>query len=137
MHSLSVPARSDLTIPAEDDPVATVDAWIKEKITRWSDAGIDTNRIIIDPGVGFGKNSLQSLKLLQNAAEFRRHGLRVLIGHSRKSFMKTFSQPDTTDRDLVTIGASLHLCQQGVDIIRVHNLSAHLAAYRGWSHLAG
>jgi len=63
--------------------------------------------------------------------------LRLLIGHSRKSYMKTFSTNDIQERDLTTIGASMQLCQQGVDIIRVHNIADHIAAYRGWSHLNG
>ena len=61
----------------------------------------------------------------------------MLVGHSRKSFMKGFSGTDEADNDLATLGASLHLCAQGVDIIRVHNVPLHAAAYRGWSHLAG
>ena len=63
------------------------------------------------------------------------------MGHSRKSFMKSFSTEDETGNDLatdlITLGASLNLCAQGVDIIRVHNVPLHTTAYRGWSHLAG
>ena len=96
-------------------------------------------RIIFDPGIGFGKNRLQSLRLLRRAGEFRSRGLRVLVGHSRKSFMKTFSgaSADETGNDLVTLGASLNLCAQGVDVIRVHDVPLHTTAWRGWSHLAG
>ena len=96
-----------------------------------------SGRIVFDPGIGFGKNRLQSLRLLRRAGEFRRQGLRVLVGHSRKSFMKNFSGKDEDGNDLTTLGASLHLCNQGVDIIRVHDVPLHATAYRGWSHLAG
>ena len=51
--------------------------------------------------------------------------------------MKSFSGKDRADDDLVTLGASLHLCTQGVDVIRVHNVPLHATAWRGWSHLAG
>jgi 2-amino-4-hydroxy-6-hydroxymethyldihydropteridine diphosphokinase/dihydropteroate synthase len=137
MHSLSVPASADITLPADKHPVDELRAWLDQRISEWDKAGISLNRIIFDIGIGFGKNSLQSLKLLQAASEFRRYGLRLLVGHSRKSFMRQFASANTHERDMVTIGAALHLCQQGVDIIRVHNVADHLAAYRGWSHLAG
>ena len=118
-------------------PFDAVEAWLLERMEVWDAEGLDLERIIFDPGIGFGKNRLQSLRLLRRVGEFRRHGLRVLVGHSRKSFMKSFTGGDESARDLATIGASLHLCAQGVDIIRVHDVPGHVAAYRGWSHLVG
>ncbi len=135
MHSVSVPADPKQILT--DDPVQEVTHWLESKLTEWSKAGISLDNIIFDPGVGFGKDPLQSIKLLQAASQFRQHGMRLLIGHSRKSFLKQFISDDIHDRDQATIGASMHLCQQGVDIIRVHNIADHITAYRGWSHLAG
>lgn len=137
MHHLTVPADRAETLPQDSDPCVEVEKWLTERIESWDKAGLDLNRIIFDPGIGFGKDGLQSLELLRNARRFRQHGLRVLIGHSRKSFMKTFSTLEESDKDLVTIGASLNLSQQGVDIIRVHNVPANVSAYRGWAHLVG
>jgi dihydropteroate synthase len=93
------------------------------------------NRIIFDPGIGFGKDALQSLELLRHAGQFRRHGLRVLIGHSRKSFLSRLVGDTLADKDLATLGASLELVSQRVDILRVHNVPMHVAGYRGWSHV--
>ncbi len=135
MHSVSVPA--DPTQLVQGEPVQEVCDWLELQLSKWSKSGIATDNIIFDPGVGFGKDPLQSLKLLQSVKQFRQYGLRLLIGHSRKSYMKTFSTNDIQERDLTTIGASMQLCQQGVDIIRVHNIADHIAAYRGWSHLNG
>jgi len=135
MHSVSVPADPNQLV--QDDPVREVCEWLESRLSEWSRIGIETNNIIFDPGVGFGKDPLQSLKLLQSAAQFRQYGVRLLIGHSRKSYMKTFTSNDIHERDQATIGASLQLCQQGVDIIRVHNIADHMSAYRGWSHLNG
>lgn len=137
MHSLTVPASAEVTIPADQHPVDALNHWLEQQLIRWDKSGIELHRVIFDIGIGFGKNSLQSLKLLQAAGEFRRYGLRLLVGHSRKSFMRQFASANTHERDMVTIGAAMHLCQQGVDIIRVHNVHDHIAAYRGWSHLAG
>ncbi len=135
MHHVSIPASRDRVLPPGCDPVATVEHWLMAQMESWDKAGLDLGRIVFDPGIGFGKDSLQSLKLLQQSARFRRHGLRVLVGHSRKSFMKDFSSPDVSDKDLTTLGGSLNLCAQGVDIIRIHNVPMHVSAYRGWVHL--
>ena len=137
MHHVTVPADPRATLPADRDPYEGVERWLLEQMEAWDAQGLDLGRIVFDPGIGFGKNRLQSLRLLRRAGEFRRHGLRVLVGHSRKSFMKSFSGDDGTGNDLVTLGASLNLCAQGVDVIRVHNVPLHTSAYRGWSHLAG
>ena len=137
MHHVTVPADPEATLPVDRHPYDGVEQWLRRRMEAWDAQGLDLGRIIFDPGIGFGKNRLQSLRLLRRAGEFRRHGLRVLVGHSRKSFMRSFAGKDDVDDDLTTLGASLHLCGQGVDIIRVHNVPLHATAWRGWSHLAG
>ena len=137
MHHVTVPADPKVTLPSDRDPYEAVEQWLLRQMEAWDAQGLDLGRIVFDPGIGFGKNRLQSLRLLRRAGELRRHGLRVLVGHSRKSFMRDFSEPGEADSDLVTLGASLHLCAQGVDIIRIHDVPLHAAAWRGWSHLAG
>ena len=137
MHHVTVPADPQATLPADRDPYEDVERWLLAQKEAWDAQGLDLGRIVFDPGIGFGKNRLQSLRLLRRAGEFRRHGLRVLVGHSRKSFMKSFSEGGGTGDDLATLGASLNLCAQGVDVIRVHDVPLHTSAYRGWSHLAG
>ena len=136
MHHVTVPADPRSTLPTDRDPYDAVEHWLAARMEAWDAQGLDLGRIVFDPGIGFGKNRLQSLRLLRRAGEFRRHGLRVLVGHSRKSFMRSFSVEDAAGDDLVTLGASLNLCAQGVDIIRVHDVPLHTTAYRGWSHLA-
>jgi len=133
MHNVGVPASPGRTIPADEDPVAAVERWLETRLEEWQRAGLDLGRIVFDPGIGFGKNPLQSLRLLRDVARFERYGLRCLVGHSRKSFMQKIAG-EGTDRDLFTIGVSLSLCAQSVEILRVHDIAAHAAAYRGWSH---
>jgi 2-amino-4-hydroxy-6-hydroxymethyldihydropteridine diphosphokinase/dihydropteroate synthase len=135
MHNLGVPADKARTLTADQDPTAAVERWLEQRIAEWERAGVDLGRILFDPGIGFGKNALQSLRLLRNIERFHRFGLRLLVGHSRKSFMHGATAADRFDRDLFTIGASLNLCRAGVDILRVHNVAAHAAAYRGWAHV--
>ena len=135
MHNLGVPADRARTLPADQDPIAAVERWLEERLTEWQRAGLDHARIVFDPGIGFGKNALQSLRILRDVRRFHRFGLRVLVGHSRKSFMHHVAATERGDRDLFTVGASLELCNAGVDILRVHDVAAHTAAYRGWSHV--
>lgn len=134
MHYLTVPVDPQIMLPPDCDPVAVVDAWMLARIDEWQQAGIDLANVVIDPGIGFGKSSLQSLQLLRHAGALRRHGLRVLVGHSRKSFLKDLVGLDPQARDYATLGASMQLCAQGVDIIRVHDAVGHVQAYRGWAH---
>ena len=135
MHNLSIPADPNVLLATDEDPQVQVERWLLNQIEQWTKAGIDLGRIYFDPGIGFGKNSLQSLNLLRRMEQFRRHGLRMLVGHSRKSFMSTFAPADAATRDLTTIGASLSLVEKAVDVIRVHNVPAHATAYLGWAHV--
>ena len=136
MHSLSLPVDLKRQLPEDGDCYHAVEQWLLERVECWNAAGLDLNRIVFDPGIGFGKNSLQSLQLLRRAGDFRQHGLRVLVGHSRKSFLKNLTGEDRAEKDLATLGASLQLCAQGVDILRVHDVPLHAAAFRGSSHLS-
>jgi dihydropteroate synthase len=136
MHNLGVPADKARTLRADQDPTEAVERWLEQRLTDWQQAGLDFSRIVFDPGIGFGKNALQSLRLMRNVQRFHRYALRLLVGHSRKSFMHHVATADRTDRDLFTIGVSLKLCDAGVDILRVHDVAAHAAAHRGWSHAA-
>ncbi|MGI9259261.1 MAG: dihydropteroate synthase [Gammaproteobacteria bacterium] len=132
MHSLGLPAARDHVLSSERDSFAQVDEWLISKLDAWESAGLDLDRIVFDPGIGFGKNSLQSMQLMARAGEFRRHGLRVLVGHSRKSYLNHLAA-DEEAKDLLTLGASLNLCRQSIDVIRVHNVPLHTAAFRGWN----
>lgn len=135
MHSLSLPADSQRTINIDDDPLYVIEHWLNERLGVWDKAGIDLHRVILDPGVGFGKNALQSLDILQRIDALDTHGMRLLVGHSRKSFMHGFAEADTQLRDMATVGASLSLAAHGVDILRVHDVAGHAAAWIGWAHL--
>jgi 2-amino-4-hydroxy-6-hydroxymethyldihydropteridine diphosphokinase/dihydropteroate synthase len=136
MHNLGVPADRAVTIPTDRDPVAAVAEWLEARLREWERAGLDLERIVFDPGIGFGKNPLQSLRLLRNVDALQRYGLRCLVGHSRKSFMQSFAGTDNATRDLVTVGASLSLASRGVELFRVHDVSAHAKAYLGAAHVA-
>jgi dihydropteroate synthase len=135
MHNQGLPADPARTLATDASAADQVEAWLDRQLDVWASAGIGLERIVFDPGIGFGKNPLQSLELMREIARFRRPGLRILIGHSRKSFMAAFANRERAERDLVTLGASLALAARGVDMLRVHNVEQHTAAWRGWMHL--
>ncbi len=136
MHSVTIPADPTAILPAGQSAISQLQDWINRKIDQWLDAGIDLNKVIFDPGIGFGKNAFQSIELLQGCMSFKQTGLRLLVGHSRKSFIGGFSDQPFANRDPETLGVSLALCQKGVDIIRVHDPVLHVRAWRAWSHVS-
>jgi dihydropteroate synthase len=135
MHNLGLPADPKITLDTARSAVEQVQEWLDRQIELWLRSELDLNRVVFDPGVGFGKNSLQSLELLKGVDRFRDCGFRVLIGHSRKSFLKSLAGDSVSDRDLATIGSSMALGNRSVDIFRVHNVPDHVAAYRGWAQM--
>lgn len=134
MHNLGVPADKARVLPLDQDPTALVQRWLEQRLDEWQRAGVDVGRLLFDPGIGFGKNALQSLRLLRDIERFHAYDLRLLVGHSRKSFMHHVTPASRPERDLFTIGVSLRLCARGVDVLRVHDVAAHATAYRGWAH---
>ncbi|MES3037343.1 MAG: dihydropteroate synthase [Bdellovibrionota bacterium] len=136
MHSLTVPADSQVNLPPETDPVSYLKIWCEEKLRTLDKAGVNLDRIIFDPGVGFGKTSAQTFTLLGRIDELLDLPVRILIGHSRKSFLKHLINTDAKDRDLESIGISLQLANSGVDILRVHEPQFHIRTYRAFQEVA-
>ena len=87
-HSLDVPVRPENVLT--EDPVAHLQDWLEKKLEIFEKNNIALDRIFFDPGIGFGKTPLQSLKILKDLKSFQSCPVRLLIGHSRKSFMKDF-----------------------------------------------
>ena len=135
MHSVTVPVDSKISLDPAADACTVFENWIREGQELWDAHGLDLHRIIVDPGIGFGKSSLQSLDLMRSTKRFRKLGHRLMVGHSRKRFLRSFSDHASADLDIETIGASLQMCSQSVDILRVHAAEAHTRAYLSWAHL--
>ena len=135
MHSLTVPVDPSQTLDPKRDTLVQIQDWLHQQMEDWTSNRLDLNQIIFDPGIGFGKTALQSLDLLRACQVLRAEGMRILIGHSRKSFMGGFSAAPFADRDLETIGVSMAVIEQGVDVIRVHDPVSHQRVYRAWAHV--
>lgn len=135
MHHTALPADPSNRIPPGANPVAVVRDWFKARQNLWAANGLDLERIIIDPGIGFGKAPAQSWQLLRNVSALNDLGHRVLIGHSRKGFLSDSKSGPASARDAETSAVSLGLLDQGVCVFRVHDVHGHQRAYRSWRRL--
>lgn len=94
-----------------------------EKIKLLTEEGISLNRIIVDPGIGFGKNTEQNFEIIKKIEQFKSLGVPILVGHSRKTFLqKTFETKDKAVLDEATNLVSGFLLSKGVNILRVHDV---------------
>lgn len=132
MHSLGAPADKSVTLPAGCDVVETLLEWAKKRIADLEQQGVSKNRIIFDPGVGFGKTAAQSLAIVRGINRFHALGLPLLVGHSRKSFLEQWA----ANRDDATLTASLYLAGQGTQYLRVHDVARHAAMLNVWEAIA-
>ncbi len=92
--------------------------------------GVDKERLIFDPGIGFGKYAYQDLALICNANRFKSLDLPLLVGHSRKSFHELITSKPASQRDLESAILSIELSKLGVDYLRVHNVEFHARALK-------
>ena len=97
--------------------------FLNKQIHNCKKNGIKKSRIIIDPGIGFGKTSRHNIQILQNLKMFKKLRCNILIGLSRKRFISDLSKKERPiDRIAGTIAANQYALDQGVDIIRVHDV---------------
>lgn len=118
--------------PRYDDVVGDIRRYLWERQQGLLQAGLDLERICLDPGIGFGKTHDHNLQLLRHIHQFQTLGSPLLVGHSRKGFIASVLADKEVERDSGTLGVSLYLAQQGVQIIRVHNIGLHTRAWRLW-----
>jgi dihydropteroate synthase len=110
--------------PRYDDVVEEVLAYLRFRRAALLAAGLAAERIALDPGIGFGKTHQHSLTLLAACRRFHELGQPVLVGHSRKGFIGKVLGDKQGDPTPGTIGVALSLAQQGVQILRLHDVAA-------------
>ncbi|GAB4193345.1 MAG: dihydropteroate synthase [Phycisphaeraceae bacterium] len=123
--------------PTYGDVVEEIRQFLLERAEAAVRAGIDRRRIVIDPGIGFGKTLEHNLALLRAVGRFVDTGYPLLIGASRKRFISAFgrgrgpddrSEPDVHDRLGGTCAVTTHCVQQGVQLLRVHDVAPNRQA---------
>lgn len=121
MHKQGTPATMQQS-PVYQDVLEEVGGFLRERIAVLEAAGIARQRIVIDPGFGFGKTVAHNLELLGQLASLRKLGVPILAGLSRKSMLGAITGRDVSDRVVASVTAALLAVQRGASIVRVHDV---------------
>ncbi|MFP6816160.1 MAG: dihydropteroate synthase [Pseudomonadales bacterium] len=135
MHMLGEP-RSMQRDPHYVDVVGEVRDFLAERVNACAEAGIDSTRLLIVPGIGFGKTLDHNLALLRNLTELKLVGPALLVGVSRKSMLGTITGRSVRDRVVGSAVAAALAVQHGANIVRVHDVAATadaLAMVQAWT----
>ncbi|WP_417726932.1 dihydropteroate synthase [Roseovarius sp.] len=132
MHAQGTPETMQAD-PRYDNVLLDVYDWLSDRIEALTALGIPRERIVTDPGIGFGKTIAHNLTLLQNLALFHSLGCPILLGASRKRFIGEISNtPHAADRMPGSLAVALGGVAQGVQILRVHDVAETRAARDLW-----
>ena len=122
-HSQGVPENMQKN-PKYKNELLDIYDFFEKKIKLLRSKGIKHNKIILDPGIGFGKNLKHNMSLIRNISIFHSLGFPILVGNSRKRFIKELSgKNDSKFRNGGTIASSIYLMMQGVQILRIHDVN--------------
>ncbi|KXW56169.1 dihydropteroate synthase [Ferrovum sp. PN-J185] len=122
--------------PHYTNVVEEIYSFLNKRIDELVTAGINRDKIYIDPGFGFGKTVDHNLKLLQQLSRFRELGCPLLIGVSRKSFLGKVTNTEVNERMLPSVIAALWATLSGADILRVHDVKQTKQALIMWQAIA-
>lgn len=121
MHMLGEP-RTMQEDPHYDDVVEEVRDFLAERMAVAIGEGVPEEKLVLDPGIGFGKTLEHNLSLIRGLPEIAELGRPLLVGPSRKTFIGEVSGSDTDDRLAGTIAACLAAAERGAGILRVHDV---------------
>ncbi len=133
MHMRGTPENMQID-PTYSDVQVEVAAYLRQRVLAAQAAGIESARVLIDPGFGFGKTLAHNLALFKNLADLSDIAP-VLAGMSRKSFLGAITGRATEERLLPSVVAALLAIQRGVSVVRVHDVRETMAAIRLWQAL--
>ena len=124
MHMLGDP-RTMQVDPRYDDVVSEVKAFLEERAAFAVGEGIAEERIMVDPGIGFGKTVAHNLELLRRLDEIAALGFTLLLGTSRKGFLgKLVGREDPHERVAATVATNVLALERGATVFRVHDVAA-------------
>ena len=129
-HTLGTPEYMQKN-PKYKNELLDIYDFFEEKIKLLRSEGIKHNNIILDPGIGFGKKLKHNMNLIRRVSIFHSLGFPILVGNSRKRFIKDISKKnDSYTRIGGTISSSLYLMMQGVQILRIHDVNEVMQAIK-------
>jgi len=123
MHMRGEPTTMQSIAPSTDI-LADIDIWVQEAVARAQNSGVSSDRIVVDPGIGFGKTAVQNIEILKNLDRLAAAGFPALVGTSRKSFIGSILKKPADELIFgtgVTVAASIIY---GAHIVRVHDVAA-------------
>ncbi|WP_428240208.1 dihydropteroate synthase [Gynuella sp.] len=129
MHMRGSPA-SMQEGPRYQDPVLDIIEYLQERVNVCMQAGIGANRLLIDPGFGFGKTLDHNLALLARLKEFKSLQLPVLVGMSRKTMIGDILNTPVSERMVGSVAAAVIAAMNGADIVRVHDVKESVEAIK-------
>ncbi|WP_434777096.1 dihydropteroate synthase [Neisseria sp. Ec49-e6-T10] len=123
--------------PYYEDVVAEVSQYLQDRVQVCKQAGIDTKRLLVDPGFGFGKTLAHNLALMNTLDQWAKdQEVPVLIGISRKNMLgKLVNEPEPKNRMVASVVAALAACARGAKIVRVHDVKETVQALTIWQHM--
>jgi dihydropteroate synthase len=131
MHMQGEPATMQLA-PAYEDVAVEVGAFLAAHMERLRARGVTDERIVLDPGYGFGKTVAHNLDLLRRQRELLGLGRPLLVGLSRKSCLGTVTGRPVDQRLVPSVAAALAAVAQGARVVRVHDVAATVDALKVW-----
>jgi dihydropteroate synthase len=123
--------------PQYDDVVEDIFLFLRQTRDRLVAAGVERERICLDPGIGFGKTHQHNLSLMAHCVRLHELACPILVGHSRKGFLAKILGNSEVDRTSATVGAALSLAAQGIQIVRVHDVRPVKEALLAFSATGG
>ena len=132
MHMLGTP-ESMQQRPAYDDVVEEVGAFLRERCDVLAARGVALDRIVCDPGIGFGKSPQHNIALLRRQRELLVLGRPLLVGWSRKSTLGVITGRGVSQRQAASVAAALAAVQHGAHVVRVHDVAETVDALKLWS----
>lgn len=136
MHMRGTP-RTMQTAPEYGDCVGEIRDFLRRRLNALCDAGVDPRRVILDPGIGFGKTLEHNLALLRSVAALESAGRPILIGASRKSFLGVLLGREVGDRLAGSLAVALAAARGGAFALRVHDVKETCDALTAWAMVAG
>jgi dihydropteroate synthase len=119
--------------PRYSNVVDEVREFLRARVEACEAAGIESDRLVIDPGFGFGKSVAHNFSMLSNLSEFAEIGVPVLAGLSRKSMLGEVTGQPVEQRLSASVAAALIAVQRGAELLRVHDVRATVDALKIWS----
>ena len=131
MHKQGTPQNMQQA-PNYVDVMDEVTTFLRLRLQACVEAGIALDRLVIDPGFGFGKTAMHNFDMLRGLAQFQQLGVPVLVGLSRKSMLGKITGREVEHRQAASVAAALIAVQRGANIVRVHDVRETVDVIKVW-----